>query len=161
MSQHQKNNQELRVFSWAQQIRPDLWPEGEVDHEGENPDIVVTTDTLCYGVELTVQMHQRSAHSDAAEAQICKLAKGMASLIGIKPGLRVTAAVAGAFAEPIPKRRWPAVADELLRIVSMLDTGTRGVDVSWSHGASIAAGLESTEFEAVWVYHTPGGIDDI
>jgi hypothetical protein len=39
MTQPSKNARELAIFSWARSIRADRWPAGEVEHEGENPDI--------------------------------------------------------------------------------------------------------------------------
>lgn len=157
MSQRNKNARELAIFSWAQSIRPDRWPTGEVDHEGENPDIVVSTRSQRYGVELTEEMVQTAAQSDAAEARICALAKeAAAGRRGIKPGLRVTAAFGGAHCDPIAKRHWPRVADELLEIVSALDSGDRG-QASWSREASVSDGLDSRVFDAVWVHYLPGG----
>lgn len=160
MSQLNKKTRELAIFSWAQSIRPERWPTGAVDHSGENPDIVVSTGSQRYGVELTEEMFQSAAQSDAAEARICALAKEAAEARrGIKPGLRVTAAFGGAHVGPIAKRHWAMAADELLKIVEELDCGDRE-QASWSREASVSTGLDSHVFEAVWVHYLPGGIDE-
>lgn len=160
MPQQSKKAREHAIFTWAQSIRPDRWSSGVVDHEGENPDIVVSTGAQRYGVELTEEMVQAVAQSDAAAARICALAKATAEVQrGIKPGLRVTAAFGGAHVDPIAKRHWESAAEELLDIVSALDSGDRG-HTSWSREAAVGDGLESRVFEAISVHYLPGGIDE-
>jgi len=163
MPQDRKKAREQRIFLSAQRIRPDLWPKGQTDFECERPDVVVVSaaDSKRYGIELTEVMLQTATQSDAAEAKICALAKQSAERRhGRELKLRVTAAFAGSRGGPIEKQRWPAVAEELVDIVSALDCGVRGQQ-AWSREVSVSGGLESHNFEAVWAHHLPDGIDDI
>jgi hypothetical protein len=146
-----KKARERHFFEHAQALLSTVFAEGEVDSHGENPDIVVRSKSLTYGVEITEIVRQSAQARNQAEWTICREAQARFTVPSLKGGLKVQAAFRDS--ANVDKSNWKTAASELLGIVTQLMPTT--ADGTYSAEASCYEHFESTVFRHIWLHYHP------
>lgn len=152
MAQFQSNLKKRReryFFDLAQQLTG-CWPTGHVDDEGEQPDIVVSTEGGAYGVEVTELVGDvRKAFEDSRRL-VCEKARAL----WLSEGRLTALDVRVTFHEKavMNKRAQDVAAHELVTIVK-----AHSSDSGESLASHLQCGVsfESAFFHSVWLHYRP------
>ncbi|MCA8402664.1 hypothetical protein LGN25_35250 [Burkholderia cepacia] len=144
-----KKRRERYFFDLAQRLTG-CWPQGLIDGDGEQPDIVVSTGSGAYGVEVTELLRGGRKAIEDTRRLVCEkarslwLSEGRLAALDVKVIFRANTV--------LDKRGQDVAASELVTIVEAHRP---------SQGDSLAAHLqcgvsfESSLFQSVWLHYRP------
>jgi len=148
MNTEQKKQRERWLFDRARDAVP-AWTSGEVDSRSENPDIVVSSNGLLYGVEVTELIHPARRADIQTKRIICELARRKACRDD--DSLRVS--VCFSEAHSFGKLDQQPAADELAALVSAAIARFDGDSVTLElHGGF---DFSSARFSTIYLHRTP------
>jgi len=152
MASNDKKGRERLFFEHTQTLIPELWPRGLTDTTGENPDIVVQTQSGRYGVEVTELMNETVKAHEQRQRRICSLAQGRLLDSRLKQGLGVMVA----FKEGVDLSGKPSRNRAVAELASIVQRSVPSAfDGVWKRRIDCRDEPQSEFFSAVWLHYHP------